>query len=67
MVRSMALAMIDVTISEEEAREFYEEHKAELALPERVRVRHVFLSALKHEPDEAESVLGAQSIRLEQE
>jgi parvulin-like peptidyl-prolyl isomerase len=59
-------AMIDVTISEEEAREFYEEHKAELALPERVRVRHVFLSALKHEPEEAESVLGAQLIRLEQ-
>ena len=50
-------ALIDVEISEEVAREWYEEHKAELALPARAKVRQIFLSALKHEPEEAEGLL----------
>lgn len=38
-------AMIDLTVSEEEAREFYEAHRNEFGLPRRVQVRHLFLSA----------------------
>ncbi|MDA0768261.1 MAG: peptidylprolyl isomerase [Verrucomicrobia bacterium] len=58
-------AMVDLVVSEEEAREFYEGHKEELAMPERVRVRQVFLAGLKHEAAEAEQVLGEALGRLE--
>ena len=58
-------AMVDLVVSEEEARAFYEGHKEELALPERVRVRQVFLAGLRHEGSEAEQVLGEALGRLE--
>jgi len=58
-------AMVDLVVTEEEAREFYEGHKEELAMPERVRVRQVFLAGLKHEGAEAEQVLGEALGRLE--
>lgn len=42
-------ALVDVTVSEEEARAYYEAHRSELAVPERVRVRHMFLAALENQ------------------
>lgn len=60
-------ALIDVSISEEEARVWYEERKEELSLPERVQVRHVFLSVGNHESGVAEAALREALGRLEEE
>lgn len=57
-------ALIDLTISEEEAREFYDNHKEELALPQRMRVRHVFLAAEQHEAAEADKMMVEAMTRL---
>lgn len=53
-----------IAVSEEEAREWFAGHAGELAVPERVRVRHVFLSTLDREPDAAEASLEAALVRL---
>ena len=50
-------ALIDTGVTEEEARAWYEEHRAGLALPERVRARHVFLATLEREADQARAAL----------
>ena len=49
--------LIDTRVSEEEAREWYDAHRQEIAYPERVRVRHVFLSTLDRDPEEARARL----------
>ncbi|NIP92066.1 MAG: hypothetical protein GWO24_00735, partial [Akkermansiaceae bacterium] len=46
-------SMIEVTVSEEEARAWFEENKAELALPERLRARHIFLATSSRRPEQA--------------
>jgi len=52
-------------VSEEEAREWFSRHAAELALPERVRARHVFLATLERDPAEAKAMLAAALGKLE--
>ena len=47
----------DLEVSEADARAWYEERKEEFAIPERARVRHIFLSTLNREPDAAKSTL----------
>ncbi|MGA0845123.1 MAG: peptidylprolyl isomerase [Luteolibacter sp.] len=47
--------LIDVT--DEEARDWFEENRAQLSSPECVRVRHVFLSYLNREPAEAKNIM----------
>lgn len=44
-------------VSEQVARQWYHDHKSELTMPERRRIRHVFLAALDHPSDEAKATL----------
>lgn len=46
-----------VQVTEEEARQWFEKNASELACPERVEVRHLFLSTLDHPSDEAKATL----------
>jgi len=46
-----------ITVSDEEARRWYDEHKKEITMPERRRVRHVFLATLGHPPEEVKQEL----------
>ena len=46
-----------ITVGEGEVRDWYDKHKKELMMPERRRVRHIFLAALDHPSDEAKAVL----------
>ena len=48
--------MIDVTVSEEEAKVWFEENRQQLALPARVWARHIFRSTVGLEKKEAEDV-----------
>ena len=57
-------ALIGSEVSEEEARAWYEEHKERLALPERVRARHVFLATLNRESEEARGILAKAKQEL---
>lgn len=50
-------ALIETEITEEEAREWYDENHEALAYPERVQVRHIFLATLNREPEEARGKL----------
>ncbi len=43
--------MIEITVSEKEARDWFEEKKDRLAQPARVRARHIFRSTLNAKPD----------------
>ena len=45
------------TVSDEEARTWFEAHAAELARPERIEVRHVFVSTLQRDAAEARALL----------
>jgi parvulin-like peptidyl-prolyl isomerase len=54
-VESRIAPQIEVT--EEEARAWHESHAGELARPERIEARHVFLSTLAHDPAEARATL----------
>jgi len=45
------------TVSDDEARAWFERHAAELARPERVRARHLFLATLERDPAAAEAKL----------
>lgn len=54
-VESRIAPQIEVT--EEEALAWYEAHAKELARPERIEARHVFLSTLAHDPAEARANL----------
>jgi len=53
-----------IEVSDEEARQWYDNHKKELAMPERRRVRHVFLATLDHPSDEAKSQLEGHLARI---
>lgn len=44
-------------VTDDEAREWFAEHAGELAVPERVKARHVFLSTLDRPRDEARKTL----------
>jgi parvulin-like peptidyl-prolyl isomerase len=46
-----------IAVSEEEGREWFEQHVDEFALPPRVKVRHIFMSTLRHESSEAKATL----------
>lgn len=46
-------------VSENEAREWFEQNRAGLALPERAEVRHIFLPTLDHPPEQARETLQA--------
>jgi len=46
-----------LVIEEEEARAWYEERAEDFQIPDRVRVRHVFLATLNRESDEAKATL----------
>lgn len=45
-------------VSDEEARGWYEQHRASLANPEQVEVRHIFLPSLGHSDEDARATLG---------
>jgi len=57
--------MIDVVVSEEEARTWFDENKEKLAQPERVRARHIFLATLDGEPEVVRAKLEAAKEKLE--
>lgn len=57
-------ALVEVSVTDEEAREWFAEHKEELGQPERVRVRHIFLAALENEEVEARRKLEAARQKL---
>ena len=44
---------IEIAVSEEEVRSYYEANRGRFVLPERVRARHIFYAALEHPNDEA--------------
>lgn len=46
-------------VSEEEARAWFVENQAQLATPERIEARHVFIATLEHAQDEAKALLDA--------
>ena len=48
-----------IRITDDEAHRWFEENAAQLAIPERVQVRHVFLPTLDHPPEEAKAKLDA--------
>ena len=50
-------------ISDKEARQWYEEHQEEIRMPERRRVRHVFLATLDRLSEEAQATL-AKHLKL---
>ncbi len=53
-----------IEVGEEEAREWFAEHADQLVVPERVRVRHVFLSTLERDPALARATLAEALGRL---
>ena len=46
-----------IEVSDTEAQQWYDDHKKELTMPERRRVRHVFLATLDHPSNEAKAEL----------
>jgi parvulin-like peptidyl-prolyl isomerase len=46
-------------VTDEEARKWFDDHREELVIPERLEVRHVFLPTLDHPSEEAEVKLKA--------
>jgi parvulin-like peptidyl-prolyl isomerase len=57
-------ALVDVGVTDEEARAWFEEHKAELGQPDRIRVRHIFLAALENKEEDAKKTLEAARKKL---
>lgn len=55
-----------ISVSDEEVREWYDDHQEVMTMPERRRVRHIFLAALDHSPDAAQAAL-AGKLKLIQE
>lgn len=51
-------------VTDEEAREWFDEHQQELANPERIQVRHVFIPTLDHPAEEAKAKLDAALAEL---
>jgi parvulin-like peptidyl-prolyl isomerase len=52
------------TVTRDEARAWFDEHRNALALPERVELRHVFLPTLDHPSEEAKAKLEAALAEL---
>ena len=52
------------TVSEEEAREWYEENQDQLATPERIEARHIFLPTLEQDSEKAKEQLEAALASL---
>lgn len=50
-------------VSDKEARQWYQDHQEEIKMPERRRVRHVFLATLDHPSEEAKATL-AKHLKL---
>lgn len=48
-----------IQVTDEEARKWFDENKNSLALPERVKARHIFLPTLDHPPEQAKQKLDA--------
>ena len=46
-----------VQVSDGEIAEFYESHKQDLAIPERIRASHIFIATLNRDPQEAKAIL----------
>ena len=46
-----------VGVTDTEARKWYDENSKQLAVPERIRVRHVFLATLENPPEKAKALL----------
>lgn len=46
-----------IKVSEEDVRAWYDDHQKEIMMPERRRVRHIFLATLDHPSDEAKAAL----------
>ena len=53
-----------ITVSDEEARAWYEQHHEELTTPERRFVRHVFIATLERPSDQAKRVLTEQLVSI---
>jgi len=54
-----------ITVSEEEISKFYEDYREDLKIPERVRVRHIFISTLGTPPDQAKQKLEAALTEIQ--
>lgn len=52
-----AMVAPTTAITDAEARVWYDSHRAGLAVPERVRVRHIFIATLEKESEQAEKIL----------
>lgn len=53
-----------IRVTEEEAKQWFEQHPEELAVPERIEARHVFIPSLGRSPDEARQKLEAALAQL---
>lgn len=57
--------MIEIEVSEEEARIWFEDNRESLAQPERMRVRHIFVATLNRDGEEAKKVLEGAKAKIE--
>jgi len=53
-----------ITVSDAEARAWYEQHQKELTTPERRCVRHIFIATLDRPSDQAKRVLAEQLVTI---
>ncbi len=53
-----------IEVGEQEARQWYDDHRKELTMPERRRVRHIFLATLDRPSDEAKATLAGHLALL---
>lgn len=54
-----------ITVSDEKCKQWYEDHRKALTIPERRRVRHIFLPTLDHPSDEARAKLQQQLVLIQ--
>ena len=52
-----------ITVSDEEAQQWYNDHQKEIKMPERRRARHIFLATLDHPSEQAKATL-AKHLKL---
>jgi len=53
-----------IQVTDEEARAWFATHEAQLAMPERINVRHVFIATLERPQDEAKALLETALLDL---
>jgi len=53
-----------IKVSDEEAREWFDENQKSMTLPERVEARHIFIPTLDHPPEKAKQTLDAALAEL---